>query len=170
MDVAEFACGDCRPAIERFAKDIEESSETIGRNWHVQRPAGIDQAHAALQAPASMQRDRPQVSFVEMLVDFEKVTLMVERGAERLSKGWKVLPLADDGGTVNLGDDARPLLDVLLCRPAHISHRSAAPFRSATRRKGGSQEWPFLRRLNRSTCAEISSQVSSAFAFALSAA
>jgi hypothetical protein len=58
-----------------------------------------------------MQRDRPDVVLIEMLMHLEDIRLMMHGGAERLVQGWQIPTGNVHDRAVHLGDG--PHLDVV---------------------------------------------------------
>jgi hypothetical protein len=44
--------------------------------------------------------------FVQVLMDFEDISAVVEAGTKRLAYGWQATALNDDNGAVDFGDGA----------------------------------------------------------------
>jgi hypothetical protein len=53
-----------------------------------------------------MQGDSPDAVFVEMLMNLEQITLVVEFQSQRLTQRRQALASNDDHRTIDLGDDA----------------------------------------------------------------
>lgn len=81
MDIAVFRVRQFRTAVERLAEEIEQSSETIGRDLHVQRRSEIVHRHAALETGGAVQSHGAHVILVEVLVDLEQIGFVIDGAA-----------------------------------------------------------------------------------------
>ena len=94
-----------RAAIERFAEQVEQSTETLRPHRHAQRPAGIVDRHAPGQAGGAVQRDRTDAELVEMLVHLEHIAFGADGGVQGLMQRRQGFAGDIHDRAVDLGDE-----------------------------------------------------------------
>ena len=67
--------------VDRFAEHVQHAAERFGTDRHRDRRAGVDHAHAALQAVGRLHRDGADTAFAQVLFDLgDNVHLLATSG------------------------------------------------------------------------------------------
>jgi len=86
VDIPENVVRQRIAAVQRLAKEIQQTPEAVRRHRHVQRGTGIVDRHAAAQAGGSVQSDGAHVLFIKVLMHLEQIGFVIEIGVQRLAQ------------------------------------------------------------------------------------
>ena len=117
-----------RPAVQRPAEGIQQASQAVGRDRHLERAAGIEDRHLPPQTAGAVQGDGAGALFVQMPIDLEGIAFAVLADIERPVQ-W------GQAGAEDVDDRSMDFLDHTQCRCAWL--RAAG-----SRGRGSPVDWP----------------------------
>ena len=87
MDIAKLLARQFTAIIQWLTEDIQQAPQACRVNRNMQCGAGIVNTQPTMQATDLVQGNGAHVPFIDVLVDFEQVRLVIKTGKQRPLQG-----------------------------------------------------------------------------------